>query len=90
MENKKLEKIIKGVANWRRIAIMVVVAKQPGLPLIEIANVLKINLKTASDHVSRLSLAGILAKRHEGNLVRHTLTPIGKGILKFLKILDKH
>ena len=55
----------------------------------EIAEVLRLNLKTASDHVRRLSLAGLLAKRQEGNIVRHTLTPVGKGILKFLKLLDK-
>ena len=89
VNTKKLERIIKGFANSRRMAILAVVSKQPGISLVKITDVLKINIKTASEHVRRLALAGLLVKRPEGNVVRHTLTPVGRGILKFLKLLDR-
>ena len=85
----KLEKIMKGAANKWRIAVLELLDKKPGLPLWGIAEVLNMNMKTASEHVRRLSLAGLVAKRYKGSSVRHALTGLGKTILKFLRILDK-
>ena len=85
---RQLEKIIKGVSNHRRIEITTLLDKTPELALVEIADMLDINIKTASEHVRRLAIAGIVMKRHEGNYVRHALTERGKSILKFLRILE--
>lgn len=80
---------MKGAANKWRIAVLELLDKKPGLPLWSIAEVLNMNTKTASEHVRRLSLAGLVAKRYKGSSVRHVLTGLGKTILKFLRILDK-
>jgi len=88
MEWRKMERIVKGAANHRRIQILDLLQKKPELSVDEIATTLKINFKTASDHVRRLAIAGLVIKRYEGNFVRHKLTSRGQSILKFLRILE--
>ena len=85
---RKLERTVKGFANHRRIEILQLLAKSPELSLFEIADFLNINFKTASEHARRLDQAGLIMKRYEGSFVRHALTPLGKTILKFLRILE--
>lgn len=85
---RQLERIIKGFANHRRIEILFLVEKTPELSLIEISDELKINFKTASEHIRRLAFAGLLMKRNAGSSVRHALTDDGKLILKFLRTLE--
>lgn len=60
----------------------------PELSLTEIANELKINLKTASGHVKRLIIAGLIMKKSQGNNIRHKLSIRGVFVLKFLKSLE--
>ncbi len=88
MEWKKIERIVKGVANHRRIQIIELLKRKPELSVAGIADELKINFKTASDHIRRLSIAGLVLKRYEGNFVRHKLTKRAQSILKFLRILE--
>ena len=83
---RQLERIIKGVANHRRIEIMMLLEKRPELSLTEIADALHINFKTASEHVRRLAIAGLVMRRYEGATVRHAATNTGIIILKFLRI----
>lgn len=85
---RSLERVVKGFANHRRIEIMMLLEREPELSLFEIADTLNINFKTASEHVRRLALAGLVLKRNEGNMVRHALTLIAKSILKFLRTLE--
>ncbi len=85
---RQLEKIVKGFSNHRRIEILQLLDRQSELSLFEIAEVLRINMKTASEHTRRLAIAGLVFKRYEGNIVRHALAPLGKSILKFLRILE--
>lgn len=85
---KELERIVKGYANHRRIEILALLAKSPELSVDEIAGALEINMKTASDHIRRLAIAGLVMKRNEGAAVRHKLTKRGEVILKFLRTLE--
>lgn len=85
---KKQERILKGAANHWRIKIMMLLRDEPELSLAEITENLKINFKTASEHVRRLAIAGLVLKRYEGNFVRHKLTSTAESILKFLRILE--
>jgi len=85
---RQLERIVKGFANHRRIEILQLLQKEPELSLVEIAETLKINFKTASEHTRRLALAGLVMKRNEGSAVRHALTRLGTTILKFLRTLE--
>ena len=84
---RDLERIFKGVANHRRIEIVLLLAKKPELSVDEIATELDVELKNASQHLQKLSIAGLVMKRHEGNTVRHALTHRGKSILEFARIL---
>jgi DNA-binding transcriptional ArsR family regulator len=85
---KRLERTVKGFANHRRIEIMELLEKEPELSVSEIALKLKINFKTASEHIRRLAIAGLVLKRNQGNNVRHALTDQAKSTLKFLRILE--
>ena len=62
--------------------------RKPELSVIEISYELGINFKTASEHIRRLAIAGLVMKRNEGSSVRHALTPTGKLTLKFLRTLE--
>ena len=85
---RQLERIVKGFANHRRIEILKLLEEEPELSVSEIALKLKINFKTASEHIRRLAIAGLVLKRYQGNNVRHALTDQAKSILKFLRILE--
>ena len=52
----------------------------------EISLALEIELKTASEHLRRLTLSGLILKRHEGREVRHALTSRADNILTFLRM----
>ncbi len=85
---RSLERVVKGFANHRRIEILDLLKRQPELSVDEVATKLKINIKTASDHIRRLAIAGLVLKRNEGNYVRHKLTDRAESVLKFLRILE--
>ena len=85
---RHLERMVKGFANHRRIQILETLKKSPELSVDEIATELDINFKTASEHIRRLAIAGLVLKRSAGNKVRHKITPRAETILKFLRILE--
>lgn len=87
-KTRNLERIVKGFANHRRIEILYLLSRKPELSVFEIADELNINFKTASEHIRRLALAGLVMKRNEGSAVRHALTFQGNVILKFLRTLE--
>ena len=83
-----LERIVRGFSNHRRIEILHLLEKQPELSVAQVAEKLRINFKTASAHIHRLAVAGLVIKRSDGVSVRHKLTDRGVHILKFLRILE--
>ena len=93
MDNKnksyyQLERIVKGVANHRRIEILELLIKSPELSVVDISEKLNVNFKTISEHIKRLATAGFVLKRSEGSSVRHKITARGLAILKFLRTLE--
>jgi DNA-binding transcriptional ArsR family regulator len=85
---RQLERIVKGFANHRRIQIMELLSQQAELSLYEVCKRLRIGIKTGSEHVRRLAIAGLVMKRNEGRWVRHRLTPRGGNVLTFLRMLE--
>ena len=85
---RELERIVKGFSNHRRIEMLELLAKKPELSVFDIADELKINFKTASQHISKLAIAGLVMKRNEGSSVRHALTARGKSILQFCRNME--
>ncbi|MDO8558006.1 MAG: winged helix-turn-helix domain-containing protein [bacterium] len=85
---RKLERIVKGFANHRRIEILQLLDRSPEISVFEISDALRVNFKTISEHTRRLALAGLVEKRYEGKIVRHKASSLGKLILKFLRMLE--
>lgn len=84
-DSQKLERIFKGVANHRRIDILNLISKNPGITLDGIAETLDCNFKTISEHSRRLVAAGLINKKYLGKSVTHNLSPYGEKIHKILK-----
>ena len=86
---KKLERHFKGVSNHRRIQILILIAKRPEITLFDIVDAVKGNMKTISEHVRRLTLAGLVEKRYAGREVRHVLTPYGRTFYSFIQTFSR-
>lgn len=61
----------------------------PELSVTEISDKLKINVKTGSEHIRRLAIAGLMLKRNQAKSVRHKLSPLGRDVLTFLRTLEQ-
>ncbi len=83
--SKQLERHFKGIANHRRIDILFLVRDFDGIILEEIAEKLKCNFKTISEHTRRLVQAGLLNKKYQGRVVAHSLSPYGQKLIEFIK-----
>ena len=81
---KQLERHFKGVANHRRISILMLVVKNPGMTLENIAESLNCNFKTISEHTRRLTQAGLLNKEYKGRKVEHNVSPYGSRFCNFI------
>jgi len=81
---KRLERIVKGFANHRRIEILELLASEPDLCVGDVSEKLEIEFKTASEHVRRLVLSGLVAKRYKGRRVCLRLADGTRNILAFL------
>ncbi|MEX2052501.1 MAG: winged helix-turn-helix domain-containing protein [Candidatus Paceibacterota bacterium] len=86
--NRELERIIKGVANHRRLQILALLSKEPELSVQEISDRLKSDMKNISAHIGKMAIAGLLMKRSDSKSVRHKLTSRGNIILKFVRMLE--
>lgn len=85
---RELERILKGVASHRRVQIVNLLDKQTELSVFDIAEHVSIDFRTVSEHLRKLTIAGIVMKRNDGATVRHALTRRGKDILKFCRTLE--
>jgi len=85
---RKLEIIIKGFANHRRLQILELLAKEPEMSVGEICEKLEFEYLNTSDHIRRLFIAGLVLKRSDGKSVRHKLTPRAQSILSFCKNIE--
>ena len=88
MKLPHLERVIKGFANGRRIQILELLDKKPDMSLLDIADELKVDFRTAGEHTRKLAIAGLILKRHNGQVVEHAISPRGKVVLKFCRKLE--
>ena len=85
---RTVERIVKGFDNHRRLHILDMLALEPELTVEEIAQRLKMGYQNTSDHIRKMAIAGLVAKRSDGPYVRHKLTPKAEIILAFCKKLE--
>lgn len=93
MEKKKvsyrtIERIVKGFGNHRRIQILDLLREEPELSVLDISERLRMGYENTSDHMRKLTIAGLIMKRNDGAAVRHKLTPRGEHVLMFCKTLQ--
>ena len=88
MHTKKLERVVKGFANHRRIDILELLKRKPELSVEEVSKQLSIGYINASDHIRKLAMAGLVLKRSDGKSVRHKLTTRALHVLSFCKTLE--
>jgi len=88
LEYKKLERIVKGFANHRRLQVLELLDKEPELSVQEISDKLKSEFKNISAHINRMAIAGLLMKRSDSKSIRQKLTKRGNIILKFVRMLE--
>jgi len=82
---KQMERHFKGIANHRRIDIILLIAQSNGITVEQISKGLDCNFKTVSEHTHRLYRAGLINKEYRGRTVVNTLSPYGKTIYKFIE-----
>ncbi|TSC69696.1 MAG: Uncharacterized protein G01um101456_48 [Parcubacteria group bacterium Gr01-1014_56] len=85
---RRLERVIKGFANHRRLQILELLKREPELSVEEISERLKIGYMNTSDHLRKMAITGLLLKRSDGTSVRHKLTVRAELILVFCKKLE--
>ena len=83
---KQLERYFKGMSNHRRIDILILVSKNPGITVDGISEKLNCNFKTISEHTRKLVQAGLLNKKYRGTAVANSLSPYGYKFLRFAKL----
>ena len=82
---KQMERHFKGIGNHYRIEILLLVESNPGITVWDIADALRANRKTISQHTRYLVQAGLVNKRDKGRNVEHTLSPYGRIFTRFIK-----
>jgi len=80
-----MERHLKGIANHRRIQILLLIAARNNLTLDDIVKAVDANEKTVGEHTRRLAQAGLVNKSYRGKFVEHALSPYGRLFVKFLK-----
>ncbi len=88
LKKRALERIVRSFGNHRRIEMLDLLSKNPELNLTDIASSFKINIQTASEHVRKLTISGLVMKKSQGRNIRHKLTKRGSNVLTFLQSLD--
>ncbi len=88
LTSRQLEQRVKGFASHRRIEIMALLKQAPDLSLLEIADKLKMNFKTASAHTHRLAAASLITKSVKSRITKHKLSRRGQIILGFLRNME--
>ncbi|MDP2649970.1 MAG: ArsR family transcriptional regulator [bacterium] len=82
-----LERITKGFASKRRVAMLTLLEKQHNLDTEVIAERVDLGYKTTAEHLRKMHLAGLITKKEDGYFVLHKLTPRGRQVLSFLRRL---
>ena len=81
---KQLEKIFKGLANRRRLAVIRLLARERELSVADVAERIKLSFTATSKHLGILRQLDILDRRQEGLTVYYRLADSLPLIVKLL------
>jgi predicted transcriptional regulator len=86
---RALERIVRGFSCHRRIQILALLEQSPQpLSLTQIAASCRADIKPVCEHVRRLHLTGLVAKRSTGRETLHNLTPLGQKVIAFVRTMS--
>ena len=74
MNEKDLERVLKALANKRRLAILRVIKNEKEITVANIASKIKLSFKATSKHLAILTSANITEKDQRGLLVYNRLS----------------
>ena len=87
-KDKELARVLKALANERRLAILRFLNSKKEAPVGRVAEEIKLSFKATSKHLALLAAAGILEKEHRLNqmffYIPKSLPEIARRILSFL------
>ncbi len=72
---KELERVLKALANKRRLAIVYFLKKNREATVTELAEAINLSFRSTSRHLSTLFGAGVLEKRQQSTEVYYFLAP---------------
>ncbi len=88
MKNKDAERVLKALANKRRLAAIQFIIKKRRASVGEVSEELKISFKATSKHLLLLTAAGILDKEQQSTVMFYFASPtaanVAKDIIKYL------
>lgn len=82
-----IEKVMKGMANKRRLQILVLLDEEGGLTLSDISERLNMGYLNVSDHARKMIASGLISRKNEGVTIHLSITTLGRNILVFCKKL---
>lgn len=87
-KEKELERVLKALANQRRLTILIYLRSGKEAAVGDIANHLKLSFKATSKHISVLAAAGIVEKEQQSKVVLSSLSSgmpeVARAVLKLL------
>ncbi len=88
LDYRRLEQVVRGFANHRRIQILELIDAEPEMDVVTVSRRLAIDFRTVASHIRRLFLAGLVTKHAKGASVQHRVTEQGRAILMFLRTVE--
>lgn len=70
---KELEKVLKALANERRLKILKILKKNSELSVGEVAEEIGLSFRSTSRHLTLLYRVGVLEQERRANLVEHKI-----------------
>jgi len=86
---KKSEKILKALANAKRLKIINLLDKYKELDIGTISKLIDLHYKTTAKHLDNLASAGLIKKARTGLWMRNIFDPSIKKLLRFIESLDR-
>lgn len=88
---KQLERILKALANHRRLTIIQTLSRERELPVTEVAGTIKLSLTSTSKHLNLLYRLDVVDRRQENLTVYYRLAnPLPSPVRKLLsEIIEK-
>ena len=85
---KELEKVLKALANERRLKILKILKKNPELSVGEVAEEIGLSFRSTSRHLNLLYRAGILEQERKANLVEYKIAkPMPQALIKIFPLI---